>query len=180
MERGGTDRGVLLSPGGTLTIPVAGAGPNLLLPVVLLDPSAGRTTWTTPRRVAGVVRHSRVGPQGDSPAPGLLAVETLPKTVNDVESVVVRGSRRDSLVDALLVQPEIEHVVLANDSNATALLRSFARHPQRVVISLPVGTTAQVETYDETGRLVTRTSAPADDDVVVRVPAGGFAVVRSS
>ena len=172
-------KGVLLSPGGTLTVPVAGAGPNLLLPVVLLDPSAGWTTWTTSHRVAGVVRHSRVGPQGDSPAPGLLAVETLPKTVNDVESVVVRGSRADTLVDALLVQPEIEHVVLANDSNATALLRSFARSPERVVMSLPVGTTAQVETYDETGRLVTRTSAPADD-VVVRVPAGGFAVVRSS
>ena len=63
--------------------------------------------------------------------PGLLAVETLPKTVDDVESVVVRGSRRRRLVDALLVQPEVEHVVLANDSNATALLRSFARHTER-------------------------------------------------
>ena len=107
-----------------------------------------------------------------------MAVETLPTTVNDVESVTVRGSRRDALVDALLVQPEVEHVVLANDSNATALLRSFARHTQRVVISLPVGTTAQVETYDDTGRLVRQTQAPADH-VVVRVPAGGFAVVRS-
>ena len=47
--------------------------------------------------------------------------------------------------------------MLTNDSNATALLRSFARHTQRVVISLPVGTTAQVETYDETGRLVQQT-----------------------
>ena len=67
--------------------------------------------------------------------------------------------------------------MLTNDSNATALLRSFARHTERVMISLPVGTTAQVETYDETGRLVKRTSAPADD-VVVKVPAGGFAVVH--
>ena len=108
-----------------------------------------------------------------------MAVETLPKTVNDVESVVVRGSRAETLVDALLVQPEVEHVVLANDSSATALLRSFARHTQRVAISLPVGTTAQVESYDEMGSLVKRASAPADD-VVVRVPAGGFAVVRSS
>jgi hypothetical protein len=173
--------GVRLQPGGKLTIAVGGlaAGRNLLLPVVLLDPSAGTTTWTTPRRMAGVLRQSRVGPQGDSPAPGLLAVETLSKSVDDVKSVVVRGSRRDSLVDALLVQPEIEHVVLVNDSNATALLRSFARHTERVEMSLPVGSTARVETYDETGRLVRRTSAPADD-VVVRVPPGGFAVVRSS
>ena len=113
--------GVRLPPGGRLTISVGRmAGPNLLMPVVLLDPSAGTTHWRTPRRVAGVVDHAMVGPQGDSPAPGLLAVETLPTTVNDLESVVVLGSKRDSFVDALLVQPEIEHVVLANDSNATA------------------------------------------------------------
>ena len=175
------DRGVRLPPGGRLTISVAGVanGPNLLMPVVLLDPSAGTTQWSTPQRVAGVVRHSRVGPQGDSPAPGLLAVETLPTTVEDVTSVVVVGSKRESLVDALLVQPEIEHLVLANDSNATALLRSFARHTERVVISLPVGTTAQVQSYDDTGRLVTRSFAPAKA-VDVRIPAGGFAVVRSS
>jgi hypothetical protein len=174
------DRGVRLSPGGTLTISVAGVanGPNLLMPVVLLDPSAGETTWSTPHRVAGVVRHSRVGPQGDSPAPGLLAVETLPTTVEDVASVVVVGSERESLVDALLVQPEIEHLVLANGSNATALLRSFASHTERVTISLP-GTTARVQSYDDTGRLVTRSSAPAHE-VNVWIPAGGFAVVRSS
>jgi hypothetical protein len=171
--------GVQLPPGGTLKISVDGAGPNLLMPVVLLDQSAGTTKWRTPRRVAGTVRHSRVGPQGDSPAPGLLAVETLQKTVTDVESVVVQGSKRDSLVDALLVQPEIEHLVLANESRATALLRSFARHTDRVVISLPVGTTAQIESYDDTGRLVKHSSSPADE-VVVRIPAGGFAVVRSS
>ena len=85
--------GVQLRPGGTLTIPVAGTGPNLLLPVVLLDPSAGTTTWTTtPRHLTGVIRHARVGPQGESPAPGLLAVETVPRTVGDVESVMVRGA----------------------------------------------------------------------------------------
>jgi len=170
--------GVRLPPGGTLTISVTGAGPNLLLPVVLLDPAAGTTTWTTPQREAGVVRHADVGPQGDSPAPGLLAIETLPSTVEDVESVMVEASGSDALVDALLVQPEVEHVVLASESSATALLRSFARHPRTVVISLPVGTTAQVETYDETGRLISQTHAPADR-VAVMVPAGGFAVVRS-
>jgi hypothetical protein len=172
--------GVRLRPGGRLTISVGlMAGPNLLMPVVLLDPAAGFTHWRTPRRVAGKVDHAMVGPQGDSPAPGLLAVETLPTTVEDVASVVVLGSKRDSLVDALLVQPEIEHLVLANDSSATALLRSFARGTQRVTITLPAGTTAQVESYDETGRLVTSTSAPAGD-VGVTIPAGGFAVVRSS
>jgi hypothetical protein len=171
--------GVRLAPGGTLKISVAAAGPNLLMPVVLLDPSAGTTHWRAPRLVAGVVRHSRVGPQGDSPAPGLLAVETLPTTVEDVASVLVQGSKRDSLVDALLVQPEIEHLVLANASRATALLRSFARHTERFMISLPVGTTAQIESYDDTGRLVKHSSAPAGE-VVVRIPAGGFAVVRSS
>ena len=172
--------GVELSPDETLTISLAeiGAGPNLLLPVVMLDPSAGSTTWATSSGVTGVVRHARVGPQGDSAAPGLLAVETLPHVVDDVESVMVRGSRGDALIDALLVQPEVEHVVLAGESHATALLRSFARDPQDVVISLPVGTTAQVATYDETGGLVGQSHAPVDH-VVVTVPAGGFAVVLS-
>ena len=63
--------------------------------------------------------------------------------------MTVRGSRSDAIVDALLVQPEVEHVVLSNDSNATALLRSFARNTESVVISLPVGRTAQVESYDD-------------------------------
>ena len=99
--------------------------------------------------------------------------------MKDLESVVVQGSKRDSVVDALLVQPEVERVVLANDSSATALLRSFARHTERVTISLPVGTTAHVESYDDTGRLVRRSSAPANE-VMIRIPAGGFAVVRTS
>ena len=76
------------------------------------------------------------------------------------------------------MQPEVEHVVLRNDSNAIALLRSFARHTENVVISLPVGRTAQVESYDDAGRLVRQTHARADH-VVVKIPAGGFAVVRS-
>nr|MBA3286815.1 hypothetical protein [Acidimicrobiia bacterium] len=172
--------GVQLRPGGTLTIPLAGigAGSNVLMPVVLLDPSAGKTTWTTGHRIAGVVHHAKVGAQGDSPAPGLLAVETLNTSIHDVESVSVHGKKRNTLIDALLVQPEVERLVLADESSSTALLRSFARHSQCVVISLPVGTTAHVETYDKTGRLRSQTHAPADH-VVVRVPGGGFAVVRS-
>ena len=173
--------GVRISPGGTLTISVGdiGDGANLLMPVVLLDPSAGTTTWTTPRRVAGVIRHARVGAQGDSPAPGLLAIETLP---SDGARHRIRGRPREPGATRSSMpcwcSPKSNIVVLSSDSNAIALLRSFARHTESVVISLPVGRTAQVETYDETGRLVRQTRAPADH-VVVKVPAGGFAVVRS-
>ena len=89
--------GVRLSPGGTLTIAVAGIAADRTC--------CCRSCCSTRRRAGRRGRHrvawrassatARVGPQGDSPAPGLLAVETLPRTVNDVESVVVRGSRAD-------------------------------------------------------------------------------------
>ncbi len=170
--------GVQLDRGGAVTFSIDAAGDNLLLPVVLLDPEAGKTTWSTGRRTAGVVRHSAVGAQGDSPAPGLLAVATLPKTVHDVDTVSVRASRGEALIDALIVQPEVEHVVLTSDAHATALLRSFAHGNRRVVLSLPTGTTAHVDTYDATGRLVRSSRSPADH-VVVTVPGGGFAVVRT-
>ncbi|MGH9246434.1 MAG: hypothetical protein ACRD29_19400 [Acidimicrobiales bacterium] len=170
--------GVRLLRNGTVTIPVTAVGAHLLLPVVMLDPSAGATTWTTPHREAGVVRHAAVGPQGDSPAPGLLAMETLPRTVRDVDSVTVRAVRGEALIDALLVQPEVEHLVLSSETSATALLRNFAHGNRTVVLSLPAGTTADVEVFDATGRRVTHAQAPADR-VEVTIPGGGFAVVRS-
>ncbi len=69
--------GVRLEPGGTITLPDLDPTDALLVPVVLLDPEAGRTGWGRGGEVAGRVRHDQVGPQGDSPAPGLLSAERL-------------------------------------------------------------------------------------------------------
>ncbi len=170
--------GVSLPAGGTVTLGIPATGTSLLLPVVLLDPAAGETTWTVPHRIAGTIDHAAVGAQGDSPAPGLLAVETLARSVRDVDAVTVRARGTESMVDAVLVQPEVEHVVLTDGSGSTALLRNFAHHRRSVVLALPAGTTATVTTFDAVGRLVRETQSPAGA-TVVEVPPGGFAIARS-
>ncbi|MGH9186325.1 MAG: hypothetical protein ACRD0U_11005 [Acidimicrobiales bacterium] len=119
-----------------------------MLPVVLLDPAAGQTTWMVPHRTAGTIDHAAIGTQGDSPAPGLFAIETLPRTVRDVSNMTVRGRGTHALVDAVLVQPEVEHVVLTHGAGSTAVVRNFAHHRRTVVLALPAGTTATVATFD--------------------------------
>ena len=170
--------GVRLAPGGTLTLGIPARGPNLLMPVVLLDPAAGETEWTVPHRTAGTVDHAAVGDQGDSPAPGLLSVETLPQTVRDVDTVTVRGREADSLVDAVLVQPEVEHVVLTDGTSSTALVRNFANKRRTVVLTLPAGTVATVTSFDAEGHIVRESESPAGA-VSVEVRPGGFAIVQS-
>jgi hypothetical protein len=170
--------GVRMAPSAQVTLPVTASGPNLLMPVVFLHPSAGESRWSTGRRLAGTVHHDAVGPQGNSPAPGMLAVETLERTVRDVSAVTVSASRAEVLVDALLVQPEVEHLVLTDDASSTALVRNVARHRRAAEITLPAGETATVSTYDSTGRLVSERQSPASR-VVFDIPPGGFAVARS-
>ena len=143
--------GISLPAGGRASISIPAPGPNLLLPVVLLDPAAGETTWTVPHRSAGTVDHAAVGGQGDSPAPGLLAVETLSRTVKDVDTVTVQGRGTTAMVDAVLVQPEVEHVVLSDGTGSTALVRNFAHHRRTVVLALPAGTTATVTSVRRRG-----------------------------
>lgn len=166
--------GVRLGPGGQVRVPVDATVPARLLPVVELAPDAGRTVWGN----AGVVRHDAVGEQGDSPAPGLLAVQTLPGTVTP-DTVTVSGLDRPALIDAVLVQPEVEWLTLGGDSGdaGTALVRSFATAPRRAVVAVPGTGQASVEVYDASGRLVLAHRS-ADGSVSMVLPPGGFAVVR--
>jgi hypothetical protein len=171
-------RYVEVQPGGSFTIAISAGGANLLLPVVRLDPPAGTTTWTVPHRTVGTIDHSAVGPQGDSPAPGLLAMVTLPRTVRDVSSVEVRGRGAVTQVDAVMVQPEVEHVVLSDGTSSTALVRNFANRRRTVSLSMPAGATATITVFDATGQTVGELHAPAAT-VDFEVPPGGFAIVRS-
>jgi len=165
--------GVRLGPGGQVRIPVEAAEPARLLPVVELAPDSGRTLWGN----AGIVRHDAVGEQGDSPAPGLLAVRTLPGTVAP-EAVTVSGLDRPALIDAVLVQPEVEWLTLGSDSDTgTALVRSFATAPRRAAVVVPGTGQASVEVYDASGRLVLAHES-AQRSVSMVLPPGGFAVVR--
>lgn len=163
--------GVRLGAGGSLSVTLPGAG--LVLPVVELAPGAGATRWGA----AGAVRHGEVGAQGESPAPGLLTVRTLPRLVG-AGPFTVTGVAGQSTVDALLVQPELEWLALGRPSSrhATVMVRSFAGSVRRTTVAVPGSGRASVSGYDRTGRLVTSHTA-AGSEVSVVVSPGGFTIV---
>jgi hypothetical protein len=174
--------GVRLGPGGSVTWDVPTTTPSLLMPAVDLTPDAGTSTWTADDRPVGKLHHSEVGVQGDSPAPGLLAVRTLPRTLGkasegEATTVTATGSHGTTLVDALLVQPEVERLVLEGDGHATALLRSFATKTRVATVEVPGAGAAVVTALDETGRTVRRHTT-THATVKVTLPPGGSAVVR--
>jgi hypothetical protein len=170
--------GVRLGAGGSLRLSLPVDGPSLVLPVVELAPGAGTTRWRTGDAAAGAIRHGDVGPQGDSPAPGLLAVRTL-ATPTGSRRLTVTGVDGVARVDAVLAQPELEWLTLAQPGSphATALVRSFAQSSRWVAIPVPGEGRAVVDVYDHTGRLLTR-YAVSISTVPVVVPPGGFAIVR--
>jgi hypothetical protein len=166
--------GVRLGTGGSLRLSLPVDDASLVLPVVELAPGAGTTRWST----GGTVRHGDVGPQGDSPAPGLLAVRTL-FTPTRSRALTVTGVAGTAIVDAVLVQPEIEWLTLAQPGSrhATALVRSFAGTARPVSVAVPGDGRAIVTGYDHTGRLLARYSVTGSTVRVV-APSGGFVIVR--
>jgi len=167
--------GVRLDPTGTITLTVPGSPESVLMPVVLRDPDAGRTRWSVDGVLAGKVGHDRVGEQGDSPAPGLLDVDILRDTATTGGSVTVAGRTTTAYVDALLVQPLVERIVLSAGDGGTALLRSFAGEDIAATVELPGSGTAVVEVFGRRGHLVSRTTT-ADPSFEVTIPKGGFAL----
>jgi hypothetical protein len=107
----------------------------------------------------------------------MLAVRTLPHTVSRGTHVTVTAVNGTVLVDALLIQPEIERLVLDGSDGATALLRSFAIEPRSTTVDLPGLGTATVWLMDSTGRTVA-TQTQQGSTVHLTVPAGGTAIVR--
>jgi len=169
--------GVRLGPGGTLSLDLAVDEPSVVMPAVELSPDSGRTRWKADKKVVGVVDHGHVGPQGDSPAPGLLAMVTLPHSVDRATTLTVTGINGSAIVDALMVQPEIERLVLDGNGHGTALVRSFATRERATAVTLPGSGKARVWILDETGRVV-RTTSTRSRTVKLAVPAGGTAVIR--
>ena len=169
--------GVRLGPGGALVLDAPISEPSVLMAAIELSPDAGVTGWSVGTRDLGRVDHNDVGAQGDSPAPGLLAISTLRRTTDAGEQVTVTGQRGTSIVDALLIQPEVERLVLEGDGHGTALLRSFAAAPRNATVNVPGGGAATVWVYDESGRI--RNSYKAfGSDIKVTLPAGGGALLR--
>ncbi len=82
-----------------------------------------------------------------------------------------------ALLDALMLEPEVSHLVLGGDGHGTAVLRSAADGKRRISVAVPGTGTARVSVFDGLGRPVS-THRASGATVDVTLPAGGFAIVR--
>lgn len=76
-----------------------------------------------------------------------------------------------------MLEPLVSRLVLGGDGHGTALLRSASDRAESAVVHVPGDGAARISAYDGRGRRVgTDRSTAARVDV--RVPAGGFVLVR--
>jgi len=80
-------------------------------------------------------------------------------------------------LDAVLVQPEVEWLVVTGAGHTRALLRSFALQPRSATISVPGSGPVLVSAYDGSGQVTARTWTTGDS-VTVSVEPGGFTIVQ--
>ena len=147
-------------------------------PVVELEQSAaaGRSTWTGEDERLGRIDHGRVGEQGISPAPGSLQAVALRNPLPAGETSLEMDSDGPTRVDAVLIRPLVNRVVLTGaDGAAIALLTNSDRRTQRVSVDLPGTGPILVQIYDDRGRL--RAASTDNGLAEVRVLPGGFTVL---
>jgi len=173
---------VRLGPGGrvagTVDLPVGGGW--WLFPVLdrqQLPAGQAGTRHALAGRPAGRVDHGGAGPQGVTPVPGYLDVAaTGPVQAGpgpaELESAYA-GSGPEARLDAVLVQPEVEWLVLAGDGGGQAVARSFATHREVRTLDLAGSGPASARSYDRAGRLVELATSP-DGHLRVPVAPGGF------
>ncbi len=182
---------VALGRGSTVTFAVPGGSARLVMPVVDLQPgSTAVTTFSAQGRVLGVVRAGRVGPQGDSPAPGALLPVTLtvplPEGATTLTATTTSARGDATRLDAVMLQPVVTQEVLGGSGGRAsggtgggiALLRNASDIATRVRVDVPGQGRLEVTQYDGQGRRL----RPSGDDRAgggsVPVPAGGFTIVR--
>jgi hypothetical protein len=137
----------------------------------------GGTRWTAGNRLLGALSHENAGAQGASEAPGLLEVSRLPGPLRPGESLSATATRGAASVDAALIQPLVERVVLGRAGAAQALVHSFDDRTHSELLELPGGGVARVSSYDSAGRLESR-SAQSGRQVRARVLPGGFTIAE--
>lgn len=168
-----------LPAGGRATFRVPADQPaSLVMPVTDYRPrSRAVTTYAAAGERVGAVRSGAVGAQGRSEAPGALLPQTLRELPDGATSLVARTRGGAARVDAVVLQPLVTTHVLGGGGRGTAVLRNADTRAQRTTVAVPGDGTARVHVYDGLGRAVRSTTSDAAD-VPVRLPAGGFAVVR--
>lgn len=176
-------RGYLaLGAGSVATMKLPDGPPRVVMAVVDLQPgSSAETTFSAGGRVLGKVRAGAVGPQGDSESPGALLPVTLrlplPAGATTLTSTTTATGTDSTRLDAVMLQPELTRVVLTGSRAPVALLRNAAASGQATWVALPGSGAATIERYDGSGR-PRGTTTTTGATVAVRIPAGGFAVVR--
>ena len=85
------------------------------------------------------------------------------------------GTGPEARLDAVMVQPEVEWLVLGGNGGGQALARSFAARPEVRTLDLAGSGPASARSYDRTGRLVEVATSP-DGHLRVPVAPGGFTV----
>jgi hypothetical protein len=164
----------------TVDLPVGGGW--LVFPVLdrqQLPTGVVATRHLLDGAVAGRVDHGGAGPQGVTAVPGYLDVATTGSVQagpGPAElAAAYAGTGPEARLDALLVQPEVEWLVLAGNGGGQALARSFASHPEVRAIDLAGSGPASARSYDRSGRLVAVVTS-ADGHLRVPVAPGGFSV----
>ena len=128
----------------------------------------------------GIQWHGGAGAQGVSPTSGYLDIGNVGSDrVLDAGPVAIEsayvGDGAPVRLDALLVQPEIERLLLSGDGGQQGLLRSWAT--QRRLASVDAGTGGSTAfAYDADGRLVETVSGTGT--LAVPVEPYGFTYVR--
>lgn len=139
------------------------------------------TTQRLDGHVAGMQFHGGAGAAGATPEPGFLDVGSGSTRAvigaGEQDLIIAHTSGGDSAqVDAVLVQPDLEWLLLRSDGDAQALLRSFDDHRRVKRIHLPGERLAIARSYDQQGVLVGTRFGVRGRVTAVVVP-GGFTVV---
>ena len=152
---------------------------SLVMPVALRTEGAGggRTAWTAGRRPLGALSHENAGAQGASAAPGLSEISTLPRVLRPGRPLSATATRGTASVDAALIQPLIERVVLTRGGVSQAVLRSFDVRRRSEWLDLPGTGAARLSSYDARGRLQRR-STQRGSRLRARVLPGGFTIAE--
>ena len=125
------------------------------------------------------VDHGGAGAQGVTAVPGFLDLGTTgPVEAGAGPADLVSayaGTGPEARLDAVLVQPEVEWLVLGGSGGGQAVARSFARHREVRVLDLAGSGPASARSYDRAGRLVEVVTSPGGH---LRAPVapGGFTV----
>jgi hypothetical protein len=167
--------GVRLGTGGAVTFDLpaaAAAGPSLFIPVVERCPGGGVTRWAAGEAAVLVEQASHE----DTDPATLIAAATF-RSGTPTTELTATGVRGENKVDAVLVQPEVEWVTLAQPGtgHGVALVRNFADEPRELTLAVPGSGPVLVTQHDQMGAI-----AGQDQDrnggaeVRIEVPAGGF------